>query len=442
MEEKIKFSAPDISDIEIEEVIDTLKSGWITTGPKKRLFERRLYAYLYNDGDVFKDCESEEAISTYSGKIACLSSATAAEELNLRIWGIRPGDEVIVPAYTYTATAAAAIHCGATVKFVDIMKDGDSVYGAPQIDYDALESAITPKTKAVILVDYGGIMCDYDKAFSVVQSKADLFSPVETDGTGLGDLNHRLQKSLGRIAVLADSAHSFGSRRKFGEKWKESGTLADFSSFSFHAVKNLTTGEGGFSTWRHIDGVRDGEIYDYYQLLSLHGQSKDAYSKYDMGAWEYDVIGPFYKCNMTDITASIGLRQLDRYPDLLKRRKQIAKKYDEMCKRLGLFHLNHITDSMDSNCHLYPVRIPGIGCDERNCCIDELSKMGIPTNVHYKPLPMMTAYRQIGNCIEDFPNSYDYYKNLITLPIHTLLSDEEVAYICDSFAKVIDSNGF
>jgi dTDP-4-amino-4,6-dideoxygalactose transaminase len=430
----IPFSPPDIGDAEINEVVEAMKSGWITTGPRVKLLERRLAAFL-ETGKTDYDTERDSA--RWSNRVACLNSATAAEELNLRILGIGEGDEVIVPAYSYTASASAAIHCGATVKFVDIQKDGDSVTHMPEMDYEALEKSITNKTKAIITVDLGGIICDYDRVFDIVGRKKDLFTPKESDGKPLGDLSSRIQKSIGRVAVVADGAHSLGASRVFRGEKKCCGAIADFTSFSFHAVKNFTTAEGGASTWTTKEGIDNAEIYHMYQLLSLHGQSKDALAKTKVGAWEYDIIGPWYKCNMTDITAAIGLRQLDRYAGLLGRRVEIIKKYDEACDRLGISHLVHHTDNMDSSNHLYLIRIPDISVEKRNELISNMAEQGVSTNVHYKPLPMMTAYKDMGWDIKDFPNTYDYYHNLITLPLHTKLSDDDVACVIDILESVV-----
>ena len=400
----IPFSPPDISELEINEVIDTLKSGWITTGPKTKELERRLAKYCH------------------TSKVVCLNSATAAEELNLRICGIGEGDEVIVPAYTYTASASAVIHCGAKVVFVDSQKDNC------EMDYDKVAEAITEKTKAVVAVDLGGIICDYDKLYAAVESKKDLFKAKE--GNSLGA---RIQQAKGRVLVFADSAHALGASRH----GKMAGEIADFTSFSFHAVKNFTTGEGGASTWLDINGIDNEEIYHQYQLYSLHGQSKDALSKTQLGAWEYDIIGPWYKCNMTDIMAAIGLRQLDRYPALLERRKKIIAKYDAMCDELGIKHLIHSGNDFQSSNHLYLIRIPGIDDQTRRKIIIKLAECGVNTNVHYKPLPMMTAYKEMGWNIKDFPNAYSYYENLITLPLHTKLNDEDVEYIIKNFIKLM-----
>ena len=425
----IPFSPPDISELEIEEVANALRSGWITTGPRTKRLERRLAAYM-ETGRVDVDCDAKDNIDQYSNRVVCLNSATAAEELNLRILGIGPGDEVIVPAYTYTATASAAIHCGAKVVFVDIQKDGDAVTHMPEMDYDALEAAITDRTKAVIAVDLGGIVCDYERIFEILERKKSLFRPVSSNGTALGDLSARIQKTIGRVAVVADCAHSLGANRVIGGEKKYCGTIADFSSFSFHAVKNFTTAEGGAATWLPLPGIENVEIYKMFQLLSLHGQNKDALAKTKIGAWEYDIIGPWYKCNMTDIMAAIGLRQLDRYLGLIERRAAIIQKYDSVCDELGIIHMNHHVDGVDSSKHLYLIRVPGIDEPERNEIIEIMASAGVATNVHYKPLPMMTAYRALGWDIKDFPNTYDYYHNLITLPLHTKLSDEDVEYVC------------
>ena len=430
---KIPFSPPDISELEIAEVTEALRSGWITTGPRTKLLERRLAAYI-ETGRTDVDCNAKENKERYSNRVVCLNSATAAEELNLRILGIGSGDEVIVPAYTYTASASVVLHCGATVKFVDIQKDGDKISHAPEMDYDQLEAAITEKTKAVVTVDLGGFVCDYERVFDIVRRKKDLFVPVENDGSLLGDLSSRIQKSLGRIAIVADCAHSLGAARKINGEKKYCGEIADFSSFSFHAVKNFTTAEGGASAWRPIEGVDNAEIYKMFQLLSLHGQNKDALTKSKLGSWEYDIIGPWYKCNMTDILAAVGLRQLDRFPSLLARRKEIISVYDKTCDELGIFHLCHHTENMDSSMHLYLIRIPGADEETRSKIIEKMAECGVATNVHYKPLPMMTAY---GSDCSNYPNSYDYYHNLISLPLHTLLTDEDVAYVCETLKKAV-----
>ena len=444
----IPFSPPDISESEIGEVVEALRSGWITTGPRTKLLERRLAAYV-ETGRVDVDTESE--VDRWKDRLVCLNSATAAEELNMRILGIGPGDEVIVPAYTYTASASAAIHCGATVKFVDIQKDGDPSTHMPEMDYDALEAAITPATKAIVAVDLGGIVADYDRIFSIVERKKDLFKPLEPDGTPLGDLSAKIQKGIGTVAVLSDCAHGLGASRvvtRAGEgklttpEKRYCGRIAHFTSFSFHAVKNFTTAEGGASAWRlpigvYDLGVTDNQIYKFFQLLSLHGQNKDALAKTKVGAWEYDIIGPWYKCNMTDIMAAIGLRQLDRYPGMLGRRVEMMKKYDAVCDELGLSHLYHHVAGMDSSNHLYLVRIPGADEEKRNKVIEAMAKAGVSTNVHYKPLPMMTAYKALGWDVADFPNTYEYYRNLFTLPLHTLLSDDDVEKVCDALRTVM-----
>lgn len=438
----IPFSPPDISELEIAEVCEALRSGWITTGPRTKLLERRLAAYM-ETGRTDIDCNTPENMEKYSNRVVCLNSATAAEELNLRIWGIQPGDEVIVPAYTYTASASAAIHCGAIIKFVDIQKDGNPITHMPEMNYDQLEAAISEKTKAIITVDLGGIVCDYDRLFEIMERKKGLFTPIESDGTPLGDLSSRIQKAIGRVAVVCDAAHALGASRIVkhtgaGRVEKEKryvGAIADWTSFSFHAVKNITTAEGGASTWLPIDGVEDVEIYKMYQLLSLHGQNKDALAKTKIGAWEYDIIGPWYKCNMTDIMAAIGLRQLDRYLGLLDRRVEIISIYDKTCDELGIPHLVHHTSDMDSSNHLYLIRIPEIDVETRNLIIEKMAERGVATNVHYKPLPMMSAYGK--NCC-GYANAYDYYRNLITLPLHTLLSDDDVEYVCKILKNTIE----
>lgn len=400
----IPFSPPDISDLEINEVTEALRSGWITTGPRTKELEKRLAEFCH------------------TSKVVCLNSATAAEELNFRICEIGAGDEVIVPAYTYTASASAAIHVGAKVIFVDSQKD------STEMDYEAVANAITEKTKAVVAVDLGGIICDYDRLYAAVESKKELFKAKE--GNSLGA---RIQQSIGRVLVFADCAHALGAQ------WhgKMAGEIADFSDFSFHAVKNFTTAEGGASTWRDIEGIDNEEMYHMYQLFSLHGQSKDALSKTQLGSWEYDIVGSWYKCNMTDIMAAIGLRQLDRYPKILERRKEIIGRYDAMCEEIGVKHLVHHKDDSISSGHLYLTRIPGISDQERREIITKMAERGIACNVHYKPLPMMTAYKAFGWDIKDFPNAYEYYCNLITLPLHTKLSDEDVEYVCVNFREIV-----
>lgn len=404
----ISFSPPDMSELEISEVAEAIRSGWITTGPRTKKLEKLMAEYI--------------GVPAETPNLVCLNSATAAEELNLRILGIGEGDEVLVPAYTYTSTASAAIHVGATVKFIDSQKDNC------EMDYDAMEAAITERTKAIIPVDLGGVLCDYDRIFRAVENKRHLFTPA-----GHTDLGSRIQKTMGRVAVVADCAHALGASRN-GIK---AGNIADFSSFSFHAVKNFTTAEGGASSWKSLDSINDAEIYHQYQLYSLHGQSKDALAKTKLGAWEYDIVGPWYKCNMTDILAAIGLKQFDRYPEMLARRKDIIGRYDAMCDELGVKHLDHYRENMTSSGHLYLSRIPGITVEQRNEIIVKMAELGVATNVHYKPLPMMTAYRNLGWDIEDFPNAYDYYHNLITLPLHTKLSDEDVEYVMACFKACV-----
>lgn len=401
----IPFSPPDITDLEGREVIEVLRSGWITTGPRTKELERRLAEFCH------------------TSKVVCLNSATAAEELNFRICGIGGGDEVIVPAYTYTATASAAIHCGAKVIFVDSQKD------SPEMDYEKVAEAITERTKAVVAVDLGGIVADYDKLFEAVESKRELFKAKE--GYSLGA---RIQQAIGRVIVFADGAHSLGASRN----GKMAGEIADFTDFSFYAVKNFTTAEGGASTWRDLPGIDNDEMYKQYQLYSLHGQSKDALAKTQIGAWEYDIVGPWYKCNMTDIMAAIGLRQLDRYPGILERRKVIIAKYDAVCDELGVRHLIHSGENFQSSNHLYLTRIPGVSDEIRREIIITLAERGVSTNVHYKPLPMMTAYKALGWDIKDFPNAYAYYENLITLPLHTKLIDEDVEYVVENFRNVVN----
>ena len=442
----IPFSPPDISEAEIGEVCDALRSGWITTGPRTKHLERRLAAYI-ETGKV--DVDTEADADRWKDRVVCLNSATAAEELNLRVLGIGEGDEVIVPAYTYTASASAAIHCGATVKFVDIQKDGDKTTHMPEMDYDALEAAITERTKAIVVVDLAGIVADYDRVYEIVERKKSLFKAMDDHSDPLKDLGSRIQAGLGRVAVVCDAAHALGASRtvshtgkgKGENKKRYCGAIADFTSFSFHAVKNFTTAEGGASCWCLPDkvykSVTDAEIYKMYQLLSLHGQNKDALAKTKVGAWEYDIIGPWYKCNMTDIMAAIGLRQLDRYPGLLERRVEIIKKYDAVCDELGLKHLVHHAPGCDGSNHLYLVRIPGANVEKRNKVIEEMAKAGVSTNVHYKPLPMMTAYKEMSGGVEKYPNTYKYYENLFTLPLHTLLSDEDVEKVCGALRTVM-----
>ena len=400
----IQFSPPDISEAEIQEVCEALRSGWITTGPRTKELEKRLAEFCH------------------TSRVVCLNSATAAEELNFRVCGIGEGDEVIVPAYTYTATASAAIHCGAKVIFVDSQKD------SVEMDYNKVAEAITEKTKAVVAVDIGGIIADYDKLYAAVESKKQLFKPKE--GT---DLGARIQQVIGRVLVFSDCAHGLGASKQ----GKMAGQFADFTSYSFHAVKNFTTAEGGAATWMDIPGIDNEELYHQYQLYSLHGQNKDALAKIQLGAWEYDIEGAWYKCNMTDVMAAIGLRQLDRYPELLKKRRAIIERYDKMCDELGVQHLQHYGDDFASSGHLYLTRIPGASDQMRREIIIKLAERGVNTNVHYKPLPMMTAYKKMGWDIKYFFNAYAYYENLITLPLHTKLSDEDVEYVVENFRDVV-----
>lgn len=394
----IPFSPPDITEAEIQEVSRVLSSGWITTGPETKLFEERIAKYLGTE------------------KAVCLNSATACEEMILRVLGIGLGDEVIVPVYTYTASASPVCHVGAKVVFVDCAKD------SLEMDYEKVEKAITSRTKAIIPVDIAGVPCDYNRIFEIVEKKRGLFSSA-----------NKYHKKLGRIAVIADSAHAFGA----SYHGKKCGNIADFTSFSFHAVKNLTTGEGGALTWRQIPGVSDDDIYNDLMLLSLHGQSKDALSKMELGSWEYDIVSPDYKCNMTDITAAIGIVQLDRYPALCARRDEIVTMYNEKLIPAGIEVLDHYKKDCVSSKHLYLTRIPGISVEQRNKIIIKMAEQGIATNVHYKPLAMMTAYKAFGFDVKDFPNAYAMYANEITLPLHTGLTDEEVAYILDSYLDCI-----
>lgn len=394
----IPFSPPDMTEAEVAEVREAILSGWITTGPRTKELERRIAAYV----------GTERAV--------CLNSQTACAEMALRLLGIGTGDEVIVPAYTYTASASVVYHVGATIVFVDIQKD------SLQMDYDAMEAAITERTKAIIPVDLAGIPCDYQRIYDIVERKRSLFRPA-TD----------LQRALGRIAICADTAHAFGATWR----GKMVGSIADFSAFSFHAVKNLTTAEGGALTWRTIPGVDNEELYHRVQLLSLHGQSKDALAKTQLGAWEYDIVGPWYKCNMTDIMAAIGLVQLKRYPELLKRRKEMIDRYDAAFKPLGIEVLDHYSDTYQSSGHLYITRIPDVSLEQRQAIIVAMAERGIATNVHYKPLPMMTAYKNLGFDIADFPNAYAHFANEITLPLHTRLTDEEVEYIIEQYTDII-----
>ena len=395
---KIPFSPPDITDEEIKEVTEVLKSGWITTGPKTKELERKIAEF----------CHTDRAVA--------LNSATACMEMALRLFEIGPGDEVIVPAYTYTASASVVAHVGATLKLVDVGAD------SYHIDYDKLEELITDKTKAIIPVDIAGVMVDYDRIRDVVMDKKGLFKP-----------QGKLQEALGHILILADSAHGFGASRK----GKMSGEAADFTSFSFHAVKNFTTAEGGALVWRHIPGVDDEEIYHQLMLLTLHGQSKDALAKTKLGAWEYDIVGPYFKCNMTDIMAGIGLAQFRRYQGLLARRKEIIEKYTKGISGDNIQILAHYGSDFKSSGHLFLVRVLNMNEEDRNNLITRMAERGIATNVHYKPLPMHTAYKNLGFDIKDFPNSYNMFHNEITLPLHTLLTDEQVDYVINTFNELV-----
>ena len=394
----IPFSPPDISDLEIAEVVEALKSGWITTGPRTKQLEKNIAAWIGTE------------------KCVCLNSQTACAEMALHVMGIGKGDEVITCAYTYTASSSVVAHVGAKLVLIDTQPD------SLEMDYAALEAAITEKTKAVIPVDLAGIPCDYDKIFEIVEKKKHLFKP-----------NNELQAALGRIAVMADTAHAFGA------KWhgKMVGSVADFSSFSFHAVKNLTTAEGGALTWNTIPGICNEDIYKKLQLLSLHGQSKDALAKTQLGAWEYDIVGTYYKCNMTDVVAAIGLKQLERYPEMLKRRKELIEMYDTALRPLGVQTLAHYTDEWESSGHLYLTRIPGITAQQRNEIITKMAERKIACNVHYKPLPMHTAYKNLGFDIADFPHAYAQFANEISLPLHTRLTNEDVAYITEQYAEIV-----
>ncbi len=416
---KIPFSPPDISEKEIAYVAEALRSGWITTGPRTKQLEENLAAFVGTK------------------RTACLNSQTACAEMALRLMGIGPGDEVITCAYTYTASASVIEHVGAKIKLIDCQPD------SLEMDYAALAAAITEKTKAIIPVDLAGIPCDYDTIFKIVEEKQGLFSPDKTGNTPSGkevsELSSKLQQSLGRVAVLADGAHALGAVYK----GQAVGSIADFTSFSFHAVKNLTTGEGGCLSWKSFDGVEDEEIYHQIQLYSLHGQSKDAFTKNKPGAWEYDVEGLWYKCNMTDIMAAIGLAQLERYPDLLAKRKTMIEKYDAALKPHGIEVLPHYTEERTSSGHLYLTRVPFgnsalevSGDERRNEIITRMAEAGIACNVHYKPLPLLKAYQKLGFSIDDFPNAYAHYANEITLPLHTKLTEEEIDYIIEQYLAI------
>ena len=394
----IPFSPPDISEEEIEEVISALKSGWITTGPKTKEFEKRITEYCGSDRTV------------------CLSAATTALEMTLRVLGIGEGDEVIVPAYTYTASCSVIYHVGATPVMVDSQIDRQ------EMDYSKLGDAITEKTKAIIPVDLAGILCDYDKIYDIIESKKDLFKP-----------NNDLQEAFNRIIVVADSAHGFGAVRDD----KKSGSIADFTCFSFHAVKNLTTAEGGAVTWRDHDGIDSEKLYKEYQIYSLHGQTKDALEKTQKGSWEYDILIPAYKCNMTDIQAGIGLAQLSRYDSMLKRRHEIVRRYDEGFKDSKVITPVHFTENSASSAHLYLTRLNGLSLEERNEIIVKMEEAGISTNVHYKPLPLLTAYKNLGFDIKDYPNAYHLFENELSLPIYSTLTDEEVDYIIENLLDIL-----
>lgn len=395
---KVPFSPPDITEAEINAVSEVLRSGWITTGPKTKEFESAIAKY----------CGTNKAV--------CLNSATAALEMTLRLLGIGKGDEVITSAYTYTASASVIDHVGAKIVLCDTGKD------SYEMDYDLLSGLITEKTKAVIPVDIGGVMCDYERIFNIAEEKKALFNP-----------SNDIQKKMGRIFVIADGAHSFGSMRR----GKISGNVADFTSFSFHAVKNLTTAEGGAVTWRHIDGVEDEELYRQYMLLSLHGQSKDALAKTQLGAWEYDIVSPAYKCNMTDIMAAIGLTQLQRYDEILSKRHEIIGIYDETMKNLDVRYLDHFGESFASDGHLYLVRLNEKNSSFRSELIIKMAEAGIACNVHYKPLPMLTAYRNLGFDIKNFPNAYHQFENEISLPLNTKMTLDDARYVAETFSKLV-----
>ena len=404
----IPFSPPDITDLEVEEVSKALKSGWITTGPRVKKLEKLLAEYV--------------GVPTEAPNCVCLNSQTACGELSLRLLGIGPQeggseeDEVITCAYTYTASASVVCHIGAKLVLIDCQRDN------LEMDYEALENAINEHTKAIIPIDIGGVPCDYDKIFEIVERKKHLFNP-----------SNKIQQAIGRIAVVEDAAHAIGA----SYHGKMIGSVADFTNFSFHAVKNFTTAEGGAMTWKHIDGIDDAELYHQVQLYSLHGQSKDALKKNQPGMWEYDIVGAWYKCNMTDVVAAIGLIQFERYSNMLARRKEIIKKYDAAFRPLGMETLEHYTDEYQSSGHLYITRLPWASDEQRRQIIIDMANMGISCNVHYKPLPMHTAYKKLGFDIKDYPNAYSRYKNEITLPLHTCLTDEEVNYVIKVFISVI-----
>lgn len=396
----IPFSPPDMSEAEVVEVAEALRSGWITTGPKTKEFEKQIAAY----------CGTDRAV--------CLNSATACMEMILHVLGVGPGDEVITCAYTYTATASVTCHVGAKVVMVD------TAPGAFEMDYSKLADAITERTKVIIPVDLAGVVCDYEKVFAAVESKKHLFQAAND-----------IQKAFGRVVVLADAAHAFGAE----QNGKMCGNIADFTSFSFHAVKNLTTAEGGALTWKPIPGIDDEWIYKQFQLLSLHGQNKDALAKTQLGAWEYDIVAPNYKCNMTDVMAGIGLAQMKRYQGMLDRRREIIEKYNDGLKDCEVQVLNHYGENHSSSGHLYLVRLLGKTVEQRNAVITKMAERGIACNVHYKPLPMMTAYKNLGFDIADYPNAYAQYVNEVTLPLNTRLSDEDVAYVIENFVDIINN---
>ncbi len=398
----IPFSPPDITDSEINEVVEALKSGWITTGMRTKKFEANIAEY----------CGTSKAV--------CLNSATAAMEMTLRVLGVGPGDEVITTAYTYTASASVIHHVGAKIVLVDTLPNSF------EIDYEAVGNAITERTKVVIPVDIGGRVCDYGRLSQIIEAKKGLYAP-----------STELQKKFDRVVVMADCAHGFGAKRRVGDKWLRAGQLADFTSFSFHAVKNLTTGEGGAVVWKDIAGVDNDELYRQYMLLSLHGQSKDAFSKTQLGAWEYDIISPAYKCNMTDVAAAIGLKQLERYEELVKRRHYIIDKYNHAVSKSGCSYLVHDDEDNYSSGHLYLFRVPDIDEQKRNDIITKMAERGVACNVHYKPLPMFTAYKNLGFDIKDYPNAYHQYECEITLPLHTRLTDEDVEYVCKAVEECL-----
>ncbi len=397
----VPFSPPDLSALEINEIVDAMKSRWITTGPRSKLFESMISDY----------CHTPKAVA--------VNSCTAGMELVLRYLGVGPGDEVIVPAYTYTATASVAFHVGAKIVMCDV---GKSRY---TIDYEQIAEKITPRTKVIIPVDIGGVMVDYDRIFEIVESKRDLFQPSSD-----------VQKQYGRIIVMADAAHSFGAVRN-GIK---AGAYADFTVFSFHAVKNLTTAEGGAITWRHLDGIDDEQRYHWFMLYCLHGQSKDALEKMQLGSWEYDIVYPAYKCNMTDIAAAIGIMQLKRFEGMMERRKEIIHRYDKVLLSCGIERMYHFAENNEGNAHLYMMRIPGITEQQRNEIIVKMAEAGIATNVHFKPLPMHTAYKDLGFNIKDFPNAYNQYCNEISLPLHSLLTDQEADYVAETMKQILEGN--